>query len=220
MSLSRPPEKVRGFSLTELLVVMAIIALLGVLTVPSLQGLLSSTDLKGSANSLAGELDLARQTASTRNVAVEVRLYQDSSRPRDNNGNYPYRLLAAVIPAAAGISSSDEFVGLPVSLAGDVIIDSNPQQSSLLNTSLGAQGLQPVSATEAASAPSTVRNLPYIQFTYLASGTINLDPSQRWCLTLLNENTAALASANGGPSANFIAFLLDVQTGRASTYQP
>jgi uncharacterized protein (TIGR02596 family) len=169
---------------------------------------------------VVAELELARETASARNLPVEVRFYQDTAKPRDNNGNYPYRIMAIVIPISVSGATSDEFVAPPLFLSGDVVIDSSPQYSSGLNVSLGATGLQPVGGTELATAPPAVRNLPFIKFTYLANGTINLDPAQKWCLTLLNENKARSISAENLPAANFVTLILDTQTGRARVYQP
>jgi uncharacterized protein (TIGR02596 family) len=209
-----------GFTLIELLVVLSIMALLAVATMPSLEGLISSANLRGGANSVVAELDLARQTASARNLPVEVRCYQDTAKPKDTNGNYPYHIIALVIPMSASGAASDEFVAQPLFLSGDVVIDSNPQYSSGLNVGLGAAGLQPAGATELASAPYALRNLPYIKFTFLANGTINLDPTQQWCLTLLNGNKARPPSAGSTPAANFVALILDTQTGRARVYQP
>lgn len=209
-----------GFSLVELLVVLAVIAILATLTLPGLQGVISSSNLKGSANSVAAELDLARQFANTRNLSVEVRLYQDTAVAKDNNGNFPYRYLAILIPANASNAASDEFLAQPILLPGDVIIDSNTQFSSLLNPALGASGLQPVTGTESTTAPIQVRGKPYVKFTYLANGTVNLDPSQQWCLTLYNQNKSGHPGPNGSPANNFFTFILDVQTGRARVYQP
>lgn len=213
-----------GFTLIEMLVVVSIIAILAVSSLQALQGTLSGLNLKGGANTVAAQLDLARQTASTRNFAVDVRLYQDSSKSRDNNGNYPYRLIALVIPASVSGATSDEFVSLPVALPADVIIDSAPTYSSVLNVSLGASGFQPIAALELSTAPYAVRNLPYIKFTYLPNGRINLDPNlpsgQQWCLTLLNQNKASLPVSNNGPASNFVTLVLDVQTGRDRVYQP
>jgi uncharacterized protein (TIGR02596 family) len=210
----------RGFTLLELMVVMAIIAILSTLALPGLQGMISSSNLKGSADSVAAEFDLARQYASTRNLPVEVRLYQDTSRAKDINGNYPYRYIAIAIPASISTAASDEFLTQPIALPGDVIVDSNTQYSTLLNPALGASGLQPVSGSELSSAPSVVQGKPYIKFMYLANGTINLDPTQQWCLTLYNQNKSAHTGPNGAPTANFITFILDVQTGKTRVYQP
>jgi uncharacterized protein (TIGR02596 family) len=193
---------IRGFSLLELLTVVVIIVIVAALVIPSVQGLAGSTNLKGSANSVATQLDLARQTASTRNRAIAVRLYQDTTKSPDTNGNPPYRLLALVIPAAADGSNSDEFITAPQGLPGDVVIDSSTTFSTVLNTGLGAMGLRPVAATEAASAPASVRNLPYVQFTFRANGN------------------KALKNPTSGPAANYVTLTINPQTSHVSTYQP
>ena len=182
--------------------------------------MLGSSNLSGSANNVVAQLDLARQNASTRNLSVDVRIYQDPSKPKDNNGNYPYRIITLVIPASASGVGSDEFLTQPLFLAGDAIIDSSTTYSSVLNTSLGATGFQPVGATELSTAPNAVRGLPYVKFTYLPNGTIHLDSSQQWCLTLLNQNKAWGTPNTNGPAAYFVTVVLDVQTSRARVYQP
>jgi uncharacterized protein (TIGR02596 family) len=208
-----------GMSLIELLAVLAVLVIVVALVAPGLQGLAGSTNLRGSADAIVAQLDLAQQTASTRNLPVDVRLYQDTSKPPDNNGNSPYRIMALVIPSSANGTSSDQFLATPKSLPGDVIIDSSTTYSSLLNTGLGAAGLRPVAATELASAPLAVRNLPYVEFTFLTNGTMNLDTSQVWCLTLINS-TKALKNPTAGPAASFVTLTLNPQTSHVSVYQP
>jgi uncharacterized protein (TIGR02596 family) len=206
-------------TLLELLAVMVIILILAAFVIPGVRGVIGSSNLKGSADLTLGRMDLARQVTTARNLLVDLRVYQDTTKPLDANGNHPYRMLALVIPASAGGTSSDQFLMQPLILPGDVIIDSNVQFSSLLNTKLGATGLQPVAATELASAPASVRGLPYIQFAFLPNGTANLDPSQQWCLTLVNGNLARSGTATL-PAANFVTIILDPHTGHAREYQP
>jgi len=206
-------------SFVELLAVLAIFVIVAAIAMPALQGLSGSTNLRGSAASIVAQLDLARQTASARDRAVAVRLYQDTTKSPDNNGNSPYRLIALVIPASANGSSTDDFIAIPQGLPGDVIIDSSTAFSTVLNTGLGAAGLQPIGATEVASAPASVRKLPYVQFTFLANGMVNLDSSQQWCLTLIN-GTKALKNPTSGPAANYVTLTINPQTSHVSTYQP
>jgi uncharacterized protein (TIGR02596 family) len=209
----------QGFTLLELLVVLALIAVLAATMLPSLLGVVSSTSLRGSSDNVKGLLELARQTSATRNTPVQLRIYQDPTKANDANGNAPYRILAAVIPSTS-TGTADEFLTVPMSLPGDVIFDSNSAQSSLLNSSLGSAGLRPIAATESTGAPLSVRSRPYVGFTFLADGSVNLDQTQQWCLTLYNQNLSRTAGPNGSPSNNFVTFVLDVPTGRVRTYQP
>ena len=216
-----PPRRasIDGVTFIELLAVLVIFLVLAAMVMPGLRGMMGSSNLRGSSGMVLAQLDLARQTASTRNLPVDVRLYQDTTKTPDSNGNSPYRLLALVIPASAGTSGSDEFLAVPQGLPGDVIIDSSTVYSSLLNTGLGAAGLRPVAATELASAPMAVRHLPYIQFVFLPNGTANLDTSQQWCLTLINKNSAP-KNPTSAPASNFVTLILDPETSHAREYQP
>jgi len=65
-----------GFSLIELLVVIAIIGVLAVLAIGPLGSLLRSSEINRAGQILADEMMLARQTATARNLDVEVRLVE------------------------------------------------------------------------------------------------------------------------------------------------
>lgn len=65
-----------AFSLLELLVVMAIILFLGALAKPAINSLQESNSLSSAGQILVGQIDLARQTASTSGQTIQVRLLQ------------------------------------------------------------------------------------------------------------------------------------------------
>ncbi len=220
--LTAPPRRAGGggFSMIELLAVLVVIVILGALIMPAMQGLSSSGNLRGGADGVVAQLDLAQQTAAARDVAVNVRLYEDTSKPPDTNGHFPYRLLALVIPVTAGSSGSDEFITAPRGLNGDVIFDSSTTYSSILNTGLGATGLQPVAATELASAPATVRNLPALYPVYLPperhgqprlQPAVDPDPDQP-------EQGAKKSDRR--PGSHFVTLTINPQTSHVSIYQP
>jgi uncharacterized protein (TIGR02596 family) len=221
-----------GFTLVEMLVVLAIIAILAVLALPAIKGVLGSIDMKGAANLVGAQLDLARQTASTRNVQVDVRIYQDSAVLDPNAGNVAaYRIIAVVIPAAASGAASDEFVSPGVALPGDIIFDqtvaSPTSYSTLLDPSAAngdPQGNSRFVAMEATTAPLLVQGKPYMKFTFLANGSVYLNntstQSGTWCLSMRNLHAPAVTGANAAPAKNFICLVLDPTTSRARVYQP
>lgn len=64
--------KNRGFTLTELMVTLAVAAILAALTVPSMTIMLQGNKVVGIANDLVGVVSLARSEAVRRNATVSV----------------------------------------------------------------------------------------------------------------------------------------------------
>ena len=81
----RKPEcgnrKACGFSLVELLTVVAIIALLVTLTIPAFQSITMGSSLSRGGQVVADQLVLARQLAVSRNSQVQVRLVRLTNEP-------------------------------------------------------------------------------------------------------------------------------------------
>jgi uncharacterized protein (TIGR02596 family) len=70
------PSKRCGFSLLELLVVIAVIAIMAALAVSGFHSITGANSITSSADRIAAALDLARQSAMTKNKKIEVRFYE------------------------------------------------------------------------------------------------------------------------------------------------
>lgn len=81
---SRHPS--RAFTLVELLAVVAILGVLMTLALPTLSSLLDSSNLARGGQVIADQINLARQIASARNTAVEVRLFKLPSQDTEGYG--------------------------------------------------------------------------------------------------------------------------------------
>jgi uncharacterized protein (TIGR02596 family) len=65
-----------GFSIVELLVVVAIVGVLAVLTLPAVSSIMQSSDLTRAGQMFADQINLARQMASAQSSVAEVRLIE------------------------------------------------------------------------------------------------------------------------------------------------
>src|SRR5213594_2834339 len=74
--MTRKPRDPRGFSMIEMMVVIAILGIVAAFSVPALLSLNRSLQLKGAVQNLAGQLQLARQKAMATGVRQIMHLYQ------------------------------------------------------------------------------------------------------------------------------------------------
>lgn len=79
MNIVRHTARQRGFTIVELMVTVAVLAILASIAAPSMQGLIRGMALESSANELAAGLQFARSEAIRRNGSVKFDLQSDRS---------------------------------------------------------------------------------------------------------------------------------------------
>jgi uncharacterized protein (TIGR02596 family) len=205
----------RGFSMVELLVVMAIIGLMGALAMSSFRYVTMGSNLTTASQMLRDNFELARQVAVTKNATVEVRIYQlpatGSSTPTD------YRAVQLFLK---GDSTPPTYT--PITMITywpqSVVLSTDSSKTSFLSiTGQPASGANPPSSAAAVSIPVYGTNYNYIFFCYKASGRTDLNLSQNWFATLIPKNAAAV---NGTLPANFATVQIDPIMGKTQVFRP
>ncbi len=181
-----------GFSLLELLVVVAVLGLLAVLVVPSLQGVLGGRRLDTAANIVSSQLQLARQTALSRNALVQ---WQIVKVPDPRSGDpAAFRLVRCLIMESG--SRQWKPLGRTEWLPIAYWVDEDATRSPLLNQSTTAAGISPA-------------NSPAAWVTFDGAGRVTLSSSGNW-LTLVGRSNPA----------DIIAVQIDPVNGRVRNFRP
>lgn len=204
--MTRPRQ---GFTLLELLLVIAVIvSLLGVAT-PAIQGAMSASRLKESADTVYNRLFEAQQLAITLGTETEFRLYQapDLVTP---DPIPPLRKVQVFVlrPAPDGADATDATQAFSPASSADalhpsVVVSSQPVYTSLLTLGF---------TNETKGAPPA----GYLAFRFHADGTTNLPQGQTWFLTLLERH---VEEGKAKPK-NFITLQIDPATGTLRRFQP
>ncbi|CAN5490260.1 hypothetical protein BH09VER1_BH09VER1_51770 [soil metagenome] len=191
---SSQDESRLGFSLVEMLVVMAIIAILMVMTLPAFSSLTSGWRLTQAAAAVRGELQMARQLSIGRNLNVIVNLCQR----RDDAGSTSYNTILLQYQKHDGtIEAATRAIKLPPGFA----IAESTQWSSLMSQSL-------TNATNAGTV------YPCRRFSFRPGGALSLNSSSNWFVTVYRTVEGA------DPSKNYIILQIDPLTGVITTFQP
>jgi len=207
-----------GFSLVELLVVMTILIAVASLAAPAFNQLGSAYQLTATAQSLTGEFSLARQTAITRNIPVEVRIYQDDS------GNFT--TLALAIPDGNDPAGEPpkEWIGQFYEISDSIVLDLS--QNGTFSTMLveGASAEAPYMRVSPDESPERLQGRSYLTFHFSPDGSTNLpatdgagDPA---FYTLSLRTNSINGASPDRPAQNFVALMLDPVVGRIRTFQP
>jgi uncharacterized protein (TIGR02596 family) len=192
-----------AFTLVELLAVVSIIAILAVLVIPAFGALTAASRITNSALLVAGQLDLARQTALAENRLVEVRVY---AMPKDPD---------IVEWRAMQILGAD---GAPLDrlqlLPEGTVMDPDPAFSTLLSPANNNTGTVKIPAHGTCQ---------YKAMRFAANGSTSLPASgaapnnDEWFLSIRNSTDPP---EGGRPAKNFATVIIDPVTGRVRIFRP
>jgi len=191
----------RGFTLLEIMAVMAVIAIVIAMSVPTLKKAALGTALTRAGQLLSDQFQLARQEATGRNRDVQVRLiWIDSQTP----GYRAVQLWASSLTNASTYEPISKMVMLPP----ETLISSNAQLSPLLAN---------------ATIPETTGNIPgrgetkYCGYRFRAGGQTDLPFNATNTFVTVIQNQDVLAAAT---PKNFFVVQVDPVNGRTRTFRP
>jgi uncharacterized protein (TIGR02596 family) len=166
--------RTRGFTLLELLVVMAIMGILLALTVPSISGMMQSNNISSAGQTVADQINLARQKASAEDITVDVLFMQLPGGNFPQTGGFNAMQLWSPTRGMA--------VGRIVKLPDGIVVSQDTTRFSTLFATYvrPAKTTQPpvllpngVAPATAASIPAPAANAPvYVYFSINPSGMV------------------------------------------------
>lgn len=197
----------QAFSLIELLTVIALVAILAALIIPAFQSITTARSIESGADQIAGALGLARQTAVTKNKAVEVRFYDI---PADGFAT-DFRAFQLFEISESGIPmplTRVNYLRTPAIIVRDVNL-STLLDSSLTKTFTAQDPQSPL--------PGGNTTYPCRAFRFQPNGTTDLPISKKWHLTVIDPRQSRSGSA---PPANFVTIWVEPATGTVKTLRP
>ncbi len=201
----------KAFSLLEMLVVLAIMAVMVSISIPMFDHLFNEADLGSCGKRVIDELVMARQKASSRNLVVEVRFYflkaEENGKPSSKES---YRAMQSFLLEDEKTTPLNKVLYLP----SPVIFAVESKKLTSLLTS------EPETDSSQKVAPSGEGLNRYVAFHFHPNGATDLvaDPA---FLTLVSQRQMEKARAEGKETPrDFFTIQIDPKNGRIQSHRP
>lgn len=178
-------QRENGYSLTELLVVLAIISIFSLITVPQFMSMYRSGVVKGSMREFTSSLRKARQLAATRNERVRVRFKTSSAGATiqiERGGSDPANPTWVVMTPTRKFDQTtyiDASTTVPAT-GGFAEVNFLPNGSACDSPSAGTMPSTLTTDNNKVVIRSSWKNMTYNQYTVIVgtSGQITVTPSK------------------------------------------
>lgn len=211
MSSERPkPLGSGGFSLLELLIVMAVFAILLTLAVLSFGSVAKAQALASSAGALSDAFKLAQQVALNKKKPVAFYFFK-RSEPGSTDFYTGYQAFIVETRVQNGTTPIVEF--LPImrleKLSSPIVLSPSPTLSTLLTATR-------IPAGTLADYPNPQEQLKEARvFQFLPQGETDLEPDRKWFVTLVQEQ-----DSSSEQPINFVSLQIDPLSGGVLIYRP